>query len=181
MRTWGFPGCSAIKNSPTVQEPQEMRVQSLGLGQFSCMENPMDRGAWWATVHKVTKNQTWLKGLPCLVAQSCPTLCYPMDCSPPGCSIHGILQERILEWVTMPSSKASSQSRVWTQVYYIAGGFFTILATREAHCIAQGTPCSVVTSIGRKSKNEGTYVFVRLIHFVLQQKMTQQCKATILQ
>ena len=34
-----------------------------------------------------------------LVSQSCLTLCNPMDCSPPGCSVHGILQTRILEWV----------------------------------------------------------------------------------
>ena len=36
--------------------------------------------------------------------QSCPTLCNPMDCSPPGSSVHGILQARILVWVAMPSS-----------------------------------------------------------------------------
>ena len=39
----------------------------------------------------------------CLVAQSCPTLCKPLDCSPPGPSVHGIFQARILEWVTIPS------------------------------------------------------------------------------
>ena len=39
------------------------------------------------------------------------TLCNPMDCSPPGSSVHKILQERILEWVAMPSSRGSSQSR----------------------------------------------------------------------
>ena len=39
------------------------------------------------------------------VAQSCLTLCDPMDCSPPGSSVHGILQARILEWVAMPSSR----------------------------------------------------------------------------
>ena len=44
----------------------------------------------------------------------------------------GILQARILEWVTMRSSRVSSQPRDWTQVSYIAGGFFTIWATREA-------------------------------------------------
>ena len=43
--------------------------------------------------------------------QSCPALCNPMDCSPPGSSVHRILQARILEWVAMPSSKGSSQSR----------------------------------------------------------------------
>ena len=47
----------------------------------------------------------------CLVAQSCPTLCEPMDCSPPDSSVHGILQARIMEWVVMPSSRGSSQPR----------------------------------------------------------------------
>ena len=46
--------------------------------------------------------------LMCLVAQSCLTLCNPMDCSQPGSSVHGILQARILEWGDMPSSKESS-------------------------------------------------------------------------
>ena len=40
-----------------------------------------------------------------LVAQSCPTLCNPMDCSPPGSSVHGILQARILEWVAISFSR----------------------------------------------------------------------------
>ena len=39
----------------------------------------------------------------CLLSQSCPTLCNPMNCSPPGSSVHGILQARILEWVAMSS------------------------------------------------------------------------------
>ena len=47
----------------------------------------------------------------CLVAQSYPTLCDPIDCSPPGSSVHGIFQARILEWVAMPSSRGSSQPR----------------------------------------------------------------------
>ena len=64
--------------------------------------------------------------------QSWPTLCDPMDCSPPGSSVHGILQARILEWVAMPSSRGSSQSTDQTQVSCIAGRFFTIWATREA-------------------------------------------------
>ena len=63
-----------------------------------------------------------------LVAQSCPTLCDPIVCSPPGSSAHGILQIRILEWVTMPSSRGSSRPRDQTQVFCIAGGFFTIWA-----------------------------------------------------
>ena len=38
----------------------------------------------------------------CVHAQSCPTLCNPLDCSPPGSSVHGIFQARILEWVACP-------------------------------------------------------------------------------
>ena len=68
----------------------------------------------------------------CLVTQSCPILWDPMDRSPPVSSVHGILQARILEWVAMPSSRGFSQPRDWTQVSCIAGGFFTIWATREA-------------------------------------------------
>ena len=59
----------------------------------------------------------------CLCAksiQSCTTLCNPMDCSLPGPSLHGILQARMLEWVTMPSSRGSSQLRDWTCISYIS-------------------------------------------------------------
>ena len=55
----------------------------------------------------------------CLLAQSRPTLCDPMDCSPPGSSVHGISQARILEWV------AISFSRDQTWVSCNAGRFFT--------------------------------------------------------
>ena len=59
------------------------------------------------------------------VAQLCPTLCDPMDCSLPGSSVHGIPQARLLEWVAVPFSRGSSQPRDQTQVSCIAGGFFT--------------------------------------------------------
>ena len=61
-----------------------------------------------------------------LVVQLCPILYNPMDCSPPGSSIHGILQARILKWVAMLSSKGSSQPWDRTQVSHIAGQFFAI-------------------------------------------------------
>ena len=60
--------------------------------------------------------------------QSCLTLCDPMDCSPSGSSVHGILQARILEWVAISYSRGSSWPRDWTQVSCgscTAGGFFT--------------------------------------------------------
>ena len=67
--------------------------------------------------------EVWVKA-----SQSCPTLCNPMDCTVPG-----ILQARILEWVPFPFCRGSSQPRDWTQVSGIAGTFFTSWAIREVH------------------------------------------------
>ena len=66
-----------------------------------------------------------------LVAKSCLTLCNLVDWSPPGSSVHGILQARIPEWVAMSFSRGSSWPRDWTLVSCIAGKFFTVWATRE--------------------------------------------------
>ena len=73
------------------------------------------------------------------VAQSCPTLCDPMDCSLPGSSIHGILQARALEWGAIAFSRGYSQPRDWTQVSHIAGRHFNLWATREAWKTVWGT------------------------------------------
>ena len=82
--------------------------------EYSCLENPVDRGAWWAAVHRVAQSWTRLERLSmhasqyhtsmewvaisfsnaCMHAkslQSCPALCDPMDSSPPGSSVHRIL------------------------------------------------------------------------------------------
>jgi len=59
------------------------------------------------------------------VTQSSPTLCDPIDYSPPGFSIYGILQARILEWVVISFSRKSSLPRDRTFVSCVAGGFFT--------------------------------------------------------
>ena len=86
--------------------------------------------------------RSWLSILPGLVkqksrsvkvkvAQSCPTLCDPMDCTLPGSSIHGIFQSRILEWVAISFSRGSSRPRDWTLVSCIVGRRFTIWATRK--------------------------------------------------
>ena len=62
------------------------------------------------------------------VILSCPALCHPIDYT-----VHGILlKARIPEWVAVPFSRGSSQPRDWTQVTCIAGGFFTVWATRAA-------------------------------------------------
>ena len=67
--------------------------------------------------------------------QSCPTLCTPLDCSLPSSSVYGILQERILEWVAMASSRGSL-TQGWNlcvlHLPVLAGKFFTISTTWEA-------------------------------------------------
>ena len=64
------------------------------------------------------------------VAQSCLTLCEPMDCSLPGSSVHGIFQARVREWVAISFSRGSSQPRDQTRISRTAGRRFTVWATR---------------------------------------------------
>ena len=66
----------------------------------------------------------------------------PVDCSPPGSSVHRILQARILEWITFAFSRGSSRPRDWTQVSHVAGRCFNLWATREAHikCLERANP-----------------------------------------
>ena len=101
-------------------------------------------GIWQAiivppTPHTINKCLKFLCILPYLshacrsrYAPSCLTLCDPVDCSPPGSSVHGIFQARILEWVAISFSRGSSWPRDRTQVSRIAGSS-NIWATREAH------------------------------------------------
>ena len=70
------------------------------------------------------------------VAQSCLTLCDPMDCSLPHSSVHGIFQARVLEWGAVSFSRGSSQPRNRTRVSSIVGRRFTVWATREK-CLVQ--------------------------------------------
>ena len=94
----------------------------------------------------------WKRVCVCEVAQSCPTLCDPVDCSPPGSSVHEILQARILEWVAISFSRGSSRPRDRTQVSRIAGRRFNLWATREAQmhvfiCITELLCRTPVTNI----------------------------------
>ena len=61
-----------------------------------------------------------MKILKMLAAQLCLTLCDLMDCSPPGSSVYGLLQTRILEWVAIPFSKGSSRPRNQTFTSYVS-------------------------------------------------------------
>ena len=66
------------------------------------------------------------------VTQLCPTLCEPMDCSPPGSSVSGIFQTRILEWFAISSSRGSSWPRDWTWASSIGRWILYHWATWEA-------------------------------------------------
>ena len=129
--SWDSLVTQMVKNLPVTQETW---VQSLGWEhplQYSGLENSMDRGAWQATVNGIdcrerlllrTRDVSPFKiledsisqvlGCVCvcvcvcvLVAQLCLTLCGPINCSPPGSFVYGILQARILEWVAISFSK----------------------------------------------------------------------------
>ena len=152
-----------VKNLLAMLETWVWRSPGEGKGyplQYSGLENSMN-----CIVHGVAKSRTWLSNFhshsltqslfstkrisfqlyvidrklcwngekKVKVAQLCPTLCDPM-----GYTVHGILQGRMLEWVAFPFSRGSSQTRDWTQVSCIAGGFFTSWATREAQEIWSG-------------------------------------------
>ena len=110
--------------------------------QCSCLENPRDRGAWWASVHGVAQSRTRLKQLSSsslsLLQGIFPT--QGLNSGLPRC--RQILYQlshkgspRILECVAYPFSRGSSRPKNWTGVSDVASGFFTSWATREAHFI----------------------------------------------
>ena len=72
------------------------------------------------------------------VAQSCPTLCDPIDCSLPGSSVHGILQAIVLEWIVISFARGSSQPRARTRVSRIVNRHVTVWATREMYYLKFG-------------------------------------------
>ena len=72
--------------------------------------------------------------------QSCLTLCDPVDCSPPGCTVHGILQRTTQEWVSMPSSRGSLDPVIKLESLIspaLAGKFFNTSTTWEVHILFQ--------------------------------------------
>ena len=103
--TWGCVSHPSSGRSPGVASGNPL--------QYYFLENSMDRRAWRATVHGVAKSRTWLSiHSPAVLLiisatakwlQSCPTLCDPIDGSPPGSAVPGILQARTLEWVAISS------------------------------------------------------------------------------
>ena len=127
VKNWPAMGETWIWSLGWEDSPGEGKGYPL---QYSGLENSVD-----CIVHGVTKSQTWLSNFHSFTAaakslQSCPTLCDPIDGSPPGSTIPGILQARTLEWVAISFSnawkwkvKVKSLSRVrllaipWTAAY----------------------------------------------------------------
>ena len=127
-----FPGCA-----PYIHPASSFRIDRILLPFFW-------RSRWQPMASSLVmgaKEPHWEEGcalppvISCvkvLVAQSGPTFCDPMDYSPPGFCVHGILQERILGWIAIPFSRGSSPPRSGTQISCIADRFFTVRAIREA-------------------------------------------------
>ena len=111
-------GCKESDMTERLSQTQKENMGSLELENSLCYSG----GPCWLSVLYVKV----------LVAHLCLTLCDPMNCSPPGSSVHGFSQARILEWVAIPFSRGSSWHRDWTWLSCIAGGCFTFWATREA-------------------------------------------------
>ena len=140
--------CPPVEKGPSLNGPFGI-LGSVNYPSCACLTSPLASGPWGRTVSwsiwTPTMGTQGLGGHTVGVGvgsrassplepprfrwwfshSSCPTLCDPMDCSPPGSSVHGILQARVLEWVAMSFSRGSSRPRDQTQVSCLAGRFFT--------------------------------------------------------
>ena len=99
----------------------------LGVDMYYKITEKISVSNLWFKMGISLENKCMNKGE---IAQLCPTLCDPLDCNPPGSSIHAIFQARILEWVAIPISRGSFWPRDQTRVSRIAGRLFTIWATK---------------------------------------------------
>ena len=138
-RPWDSPG--KIHFTPGTQ------LVSLCCNNIAYSSFPVRclRKGWWLC-SPVLVGKRWrmwcFDGSICLkwseVAQLCPTLCDPMDCSLPGSSVHGLFQARVLEGAAISFSRGCSQPRDQTQVSCIANKHFTIWANRESPILSVG-------------------------------------------
>ena len=137
-----FKGLEVFQSFPESVSSSDMRVYLMPLsGRFRQPPPILLSGRWGRnklgmkpiainypvhTKSTLTMGSAQGKKVKMVVTQSRLTLCDPMDCSPPGSSIHGIIQASILEWVAIPFSRVSSQLRDQTWISCITGRFFTI-------------------------------------------------------
>ena len=127
--TRGLRLCSWAAPSKSQWWRRGAHIQASGAGTLVPILPPSEgtgeRQKSWVWILSIERSKQKLSGsiqCVCLYAQSCLTLCYPMDCSPPGSSVHGISQARPLEWVAPSFSRGFSRPRDWT---HISGGCCT--------------------------------------------------------
>ena len=113
----------------------------------TCPVSPALPG-WFSTAWAIREAPMGRLKAKAKVAQSCPILCDPMDCSPPGSSLHGIFQLRILEWVAISFSRGSSQPRDLTWASCIIRGFLTAEPPgKPFYCVIAGHNVSTIANI----------------------------------
>ena len=158
VRKWVQPGPEEFPWTPDYASERERmwahldsRILAVSMGQ-ACIDDTLHLH-WFLCV---------------VVAQWCPTLCDPMNCSLSGFSIHGIFQARILKWVAVSFSRGSSQPRDWTLVSCIVGKLYylshqgnPLLAYWFLGALIQfralGSVPALPPSLGVGSKNKEVY------------------------
>ena len=126
-------GSAGLKQCLCLPEHPRAKAASLPLGKNSPSKEERQgllQRLWFKKTRQSSVEEAGVPLFCVLVAQSCPTLCDPMDFRPPGSSVPGILQARILEGVVTSFSRGSSWPRDRTHVSYMVSRFFTIWATR---------------------------------------------------
>ena len=138
-----YPATSTLaqRTDPAVNTLFTYSAHIFLMQKPTCREVPW----FWDDSHGLTETQDW----GAWAAQSCPTLCDPMDCSLPGSSVHAIVQAWILQGVAVPFSRGSSRPKDRTQVSHTACRFFTVWATRESQtrdCLTLKPPSAIPVS-----------------------------------
>ena len=129
MKLWAMP-CRATQDGRIMVESSD-KMDPLEKGMTNHFSILALRTPW--TVWKGKQIGHWKINSPgrwSEVAQSCLTLCNPIDCSLPDYSVHGIFQGRVLEWVAICFSRGSSPPRNQTRISCLVGRRFTVWAIR---------------------------------------------------
>ena len=127
MYVCGFLGGSVVKNLPAdAGDVSLIPLSKKILWRRKWQPTPVFLPRKFHRQRSLVGYSPWGRKSESEVAQLCPTLWDPMDCSLPGSSIHGIFQARILEWVAISFSRESSRPRVWTRVSCNVGRCFIV-------------------------------------------------------
>ena len=122
---WAFPCLWAVSCKILMAKPVVLVHSSANClvetDQFWHLLSNLRQHFWWPHLDGSSVSPRYNTLLcVCVLTESCLTLRDPRDCSPPGSSVHGIVQARMLEWVAISFSRGSSQPRDWTHISYIS-------------------------------------------------------------